>query len=287
MVKSYVRRQLDHSVVTLFTPKNYTHRFLVVANLGADADYTQEPRYLVEMDLPYRIDGRSGLTNLCRSKSAIRQSGCPFTFGDDYLVWLVDDACAPKLFLNERIAQLRSGKRFFTKKSATAIFNQVQKPHPLQQVELLVQVEADFEVEHISDEELTWDDAYEVTVDELEYAFSDFKITELVDTYYEDGDEEWSARGSGWTSFTQSVQFAVNAEMTSRQIQTLIKQVESNINLDDCEVTEIWLIHEGKPVLDLGLLLDFKDGHISKRKLRSLQKERLDFRSFVAEQTAA
>ncbi len=53
MVKSYFRRQLDHSVVTSFTPKNYTHRFLVVANLGAAADYTQEPRYLVETDLPF------------------------------------------------------------------------------------------------------------------------------------------------------------------------------------------------------------------------------------------
>ncbi len=95
--------------------KSYTHRFLVVANLGADADYMQEPRYLVEIALPFRIDGRTGLTKLYRSMSAIRQSDCPFTYGDDYLVWLVDDTSDPKLFLNERIAQLRSGKRFFHK----------------------------------------------------------------------------------------------------------------------------------------------------------------------------
>ncbi len=47
--------------------------------------------------------------------------------------------------------------------------------------------------------------------------------------------------------------------MTKPTNSNVIKQVESNINLDDCEVTEIWLINEGKPVLDLGLLLDFKD----------------------------
>ncbi len=39
-------------------------------------------------------------------------------------------------------------------------------------------------------------------------------------------------------------------------------------------------MHEGKPVLDLGLLLDVKDGRISMRKLRSLQKDRVGFRSF-------
>ncbi len=107
-----------------------------------------------------------------------------------------------------------------------------------------MQVEAYFTVENFLDEEVTGDSSYDISREELYDAFADFGMTELVEIYYEDGDEGWTARGSGWASFTQSVQFAVNAEMTSRQIQTLIKQVESNINLDDCEVTEIWLIHK-------------------------------------------
>ncbi len=51
--------------------KLYTHRFLVVANLGANADYAQEPRYLVEIALPFALTVGQDSTKLYRSMSAI------------------------------------------------------------------------------------------------------------------------------------------------------------------------------------------------------------------------
>ncbi|MFM2217275.1 MAG: hypothetical protein RL240_1593 [Planctomycetota bacterium] len=144
------------------------------------------------------------------------------------------------------------------------------------EVQLLVRIAADFEVEGecgITDEE-----AIDLEYERLEEILSednglDFEYFEIAGSDFEDRcEEQWSATGSGWTRLGLTLPFHIGDATTSHAIRSIFDMVEEQIGELECECKDAWLLENGKPTINLELLILQLDGVISRRTRISRQR---------------
>lgn len=142
------------------------------------------------------------------------------------------------------------------------------------EVQLLVRVEAEFEVEGecgITDEE-----AMDLEYERLEEVLSednvlDYGYLQISGSDFEDRcEDQWSATGSGWTRVNVILPFPIGNVTASHAIKPIFEMVNEKIG--DCECKDIWLLEDGKPSINLELLCLQLDGGISRRTRMSRQR---------------
>jgi hypothetical protein len=256
--RSKQKRQKDQKASELTS-----QRFLVVANIGPDADYTTEPRHLVEVvvdrDADYRKSPKQ--RRLLEQRLRCRISSLP-SKDTPLLIWVLDSQDRPVRLLN--------GSEAVSEKLLPMVSCQ-QKMHTATiLMELYGEVTVDFE----SDDDDQGNAEYEVLTEYFDDLFhNDIWNGDL----YED---QLTVVGYGWKEVEIDLPFECSADLTPTQIQYALDVAHdeaslgclwdtyTDIGIEPC--AQAWLTQKGKPVLCLHSLRDLQSGEMSRQKFRAI-----------------
>jgi hypothetical protein len=242
-----------------------TQKFMVVADIGPDADYTTEPRHLVEVvvdrDVDYRKSPKQRL--LLEQRLRCRISSLP-SEDTPLLIWVLDSQDRPVRLLN--------GSEAVSEKLLPMVSCQQKMHKATILMELYGEVTVDFE----GDEDDQSDAEYEV----LSEYFDDLFYNDIWSgDLYED---ELRVVACGWKEEEIELPFECSASLTPTQIQYALDVAHqdaslgslwdsyTDIGIEPC--AQAWVTQKGDPVLCLHSLMDFRAGEISRQKLQAICK---------------
>jgi hypothetical protein len=263
-----------------------TYHFLTVADLGPNADYQSAVVRSVELGLHFCVSRRTSIELLRFVQGMIRhQLNLRFNHGPIH-IWLVDESGNPTFFLS---GQLSVANGDFTRKDATSLGNQIyrqlNRANAIHQLHLLVRavgevfhtVCEDGELEEINSEQYTY---FENEV--IAEHFSDFQHCDVIDSEFgSNGGSIW-VMVEGWRHLTLHLPFTPTTKTSAPQLQhavdvaldTISQLVTSEVDLDS-DNHDIWLIEQGKAVLNLSQLLMYRERRCSYSDYRKAVRQSL------------
>jgi len=242
-----------------------TERFLVVADLGPDADYTAEPRHVVESHLDQSVDYRRSPKQRRMLEQSLRRSlsGLP-SKDTPLLMWRLDSKDRPVRLLN--------GSKSLSDKLLPMVSCE-QKMHPTTiLLQLYGEVTVDFDGEEWSDEQS------ELENEVLDIEFGDLTDAEMwtSDVY----DDQLTVVGYGWMEVEVELPFVCSRQLSLTQVEYALDvayheatalavwEPYSDIGIEPC--SEAWLMEKGEEVLCLHSLRDLRLGKISRQKFQAI-----------------
>ncbi|MFN6190225.1 MAG: hypothetical protein ACK48S_04760 [Planctomycetia bacterium] len=240
-----------------------SQRFLVVADIGPDADYTTEPRHLVEVVVDRDVDYRKSpkQRRLLEQRLRCRISSLP-SKDTPLLIWVLDSQDRPVRLLN--------GSEAVSEKLLPMVSCE-QKMHT---ATILMELYGEVSVDVDSEEEDPSDVEYEVLTEYFNDLFytnvssSDFDYDMLTVVAY------------GWKEVEIELPFECSADLTPTQIQYALDvahdeaslgcfwETYTDIGIEPC--AQAWFTQKGKPVLCLHSLRDLQSGEMSRQKFRAI-----------------
>ena len=242
-------------------------RFLVVADLGPDADYTSEPRHVVEARVDPDVDYRRSPKRRQMFEQSLRWriSGLPSN-DTPLLIWAMDSSDRPVRLLNG--SEVRSDKLL-------PMVSCEQKMHTATiLLQLYGEVTVDFEGEEDSDEHR------EVECDVLSEYFGDLFYNDIWTSDIDD--DQMTVVGYGWKEVEVELPFECSSRLTPTQIHLALGVAHdeasigclwdpyTDIGIEPC--AQAWVTQKGKPVLCLHSLQDLHAGTISRQKFKAICK---------------
>lgn len=241
-----------------------SQRFLVVADIGPDADYSTEPRHFVEVQVNPDVDYRRSpkQRQMLEERLRWRISGLPSN-DIPLLIWMLDAKDHPVRLLNG------------TKAVSDTLLPMVLCRQTMHTATILMhlygEATADFEGEEWSDEQS------EVENEVLDNEFGDLTDAEMWTSDLHD--DQLTVIGCGWKEVEVDLPFVCTRHLTLTQIEFALDaayhaatdlvawEPYSDMGIQTC--SEQWLINGGKQVLSLEGLRDLRLGKISRQKFQA------------------
>jgi len=256
--RSKQKRQKDQKASELTS-----QRFLVVANIGPDADYTTEPRHFFEVAIhDPNPNSRSPKRRRIFDRSMQwRSTGFPSAETPMHTCW-VDPEDRPLYFMN--VGATLNQK----------LLPMVSCPQKMHTTTILMQLYGEVTVDYEGDEDDQGNAEYEV----LGEYFDDLFHNEIWDSdLYCD---ELTVVGYGWKEVEIELPFECSASLTPTQIQYALDVAHqdaslgslwdsyTDIGIEPC--AQAWVTQKGDPVLCLHSLMNLRKGEISRQKFQAI-----------------
>jgi hypothetical protein len=242
-----------------------TQRFLVVADIGPDADYTTEPRHFFEVAI-HDPDPKSRSPKRKRifdQSMQWRSTGFPSAETPMHMCW-VDPEDRPLYFMNVGAT---------LNQKLLPMVSCEQKMHT---TTILMQLYGEVTVDFEGNEDEQGNAEYEV-------------LTEYFDDLFHNGiwdsdlyDDELRVVGYGWKEVEIELPFECSETLTPTQIQYALDVAHeearlgciwdtyTDIGIEPC--AQAWVTQKGDPVLCLHGLMDLRKGEISRQKFQAICK---------------
>ena len=253
------------------------HQFLAVVDLGDQADYRTEVWHRIDLDLPFRLTGRSGLRQLNAAHLRILAAVDTCTT-KEMLVWLVEDGQPTRFFSGQRNVRLGT----WTKEKARQIDDKIrpQFGHRQPAKDYLFVLKSNVNVwchvDDLGDEESTNEELEDAVLDGI---LGSLDQRELTDSYVDDDEVYVSAEVRH--EFLLELPFEPNRCSTEAQLGCIVYKARDvfECEFDDVEIDDldVWLLDEsGNATECVSGLLQVSEGTITMAEMTESSLGSLD-----------